>query len=165
LIDLQFRLPTDYFLAMLKRGETPLDWTRTAAWRLAFPLFLTWLGSACAERDRLLFPSGPSAGDGVGPITLIDRPLGADTTVNAGPEFFVNGRTVDPDGVDTVYFFVIGGTDNIPPFRPTPASDTVRFGLPISTAGLEGDTIHIQVFGVDVRGNRGSTASRRIFVQ
>lgn len=165
MIGLQFRLPTGYFLAMQKTGETSLDSMGSAVRRVAIPLIALWLGIGCAERDRLLIPSGPDPGDGAGPVTSIERPNGPDTTVPAGPQFFVNGRTVDPDGVDTVYFLVIGGSDNIPPFRPNPASDTVRFGLPISTAGHEGDTLHVQVFGVDLSGNRGATASRRIFVQ
>lgn len=121
--------------------------------------------AACAERDRLTFPSDPEPGDGVGPITVIDRPNGSDTTVPAGPEFFVNGQTIDPQGVDTVYFLVIGGSDNIPPFRPNPPSDTVRFGVPITTNGNSGDTILVRIHGVDREGNQGSPASRRIFVQ
>jgi hypothetical protein len=96
---------------------------------------------------------------------MIDRPNGADTTVSAGPEFFVNGRTIDSSGVDTVYFLVIGGTDNFSPFRPNPPSDTVRFGLPITTLGNAGDTIVVRIYGVDGQGNTGSIASRRIFVE
>jgi hypothetical protein len=116
----------------------------------------------CEERDRLTFPS-PS--DGVGPITMIDQPNGGDTTVTAGPDFFVNGRTIDPDGVDTVYFLVTGGNQNFQPFRPNPPTDTVRFGLPISTFGHSGDTILVQIHGVDSQGNRGTTSSREIVVE
>lgn len=123
-------------------------------WTLAFV-------AACEERDRLTFPS-PS--DGVGPVTMIDQPNGSDTTVSAGPFFFVNGRTIDPDGVDTVYFLVSGG-QSFQPFRPSPPSDTVRFGLPITTSGFVGDTIVVQIHGVDSEGNRGGTSSRRIFVE
>jgi hypothetical protein len=120
------------------------------------------LASACEERDRLTFP-GPS--DGIGPITMIDQPTASDTTVEAGPEFFVNGRTIDPDGVDTVYFLVIGGNQNFNPFRPNPPTDTVRFGLPITTFGHSGDTMMVQIHGVDAQGNRGATSSRQIVVQ
>jgi hypothetical protein len=120
---------------------------------------LTW---GCDERDRLTFPN-PS--DGVGPVTLIDRPNGSDTTVTAGPDYLVNGRTIDPDGVDTVYFLVTGGNQNFQPFVPRPTSDTVRFGLPLATAGREGDTILVQIHGVDSQGNRGATSVRQIFVQ
>jgi hypothetical protein len=120
------------------------------------------LAAACEERDRLTFPT-PS--DGVGPVTTIDQPNGADTTVTAGPDFFVNGRTIDPDGVDTVYFLVTGGNQNFNPFRPSPPSDTVRFGLPITTFGHAGDTILVQIHGVDSEGNQGSTSSRRIVVE
>jgi hypothetical protein len=120
------------------------------------------LASACDERDRLTFPTPD---DGIGPVTTIDQPLGSDTTVDAGPDFFVNGRTIDPDGVDTVYFLVTGGNQNFNPFRPNPRSDTVRFGLPITTIGLSGTTILIQIHGVDTRGNQGAPSLRRIVVQ
>jgi hypothetical protein len=116
----------------------------------------------CDERDRLTFPT-PS--DGVGPVTVIDRPNGSDTTVTAGPDYLINGRTIDPDGVDTVYFLVTGGNQNFQPFVPRPPSDTVRFGLPLTTAGREGDTILVQIHGVDSQGNSGSTSVRQIFVQ
>jgi hypothetical protein len=119
------------------------------------------LTSSCEERDRLTFPT---PGDGVGPVTMIDQPTGSDTTVPAGPEFFVNGRTIDPDGVDTVYFLVTGN-QNFNPFRPNPPTDTVRFGLPITTFGHAGETIVVQIFGVDSEGNRGSTSTRQIAVQ
>jgi hypothetical protein len=121
--------------------------------------------AACEERDRLTFPSGPGPSDGIGPVTMIDQPNGADTTVRAGPFFFVNGRTIDSNGVDTVYFLVIGGSDNVPPFKPSPPTDTVRFGLPITTQGNDGDTIVVRIYGVDREGNHGTTASRRIIVE
>ena len=117
---------------------------------------------ACEERDRLTFPT-PS--DGVGPVTMIDQPSGSDTTVPQGPDFFVNGRTIDPDGVDTVYFLVSGGNQTFQPFRPNPPTDTVRFGLPITTTGHAGDTILVQIFGVDSEGNRGDASSRQIAVE
>jgi hypothetical protein len=126
------------------------------------PLLAGLLGSACEERDRLTFPT-PS--DGVGPITLIDRPNVGDTIVSAGPDFVLQGRTIDPDGVDTVYFLVTGGNQNFNPFRPSPPDDTVRFGLPLTTTGLVGDTIHVEILGVDSEGNRGPSSSRQIVVQ
>ena len=107
----------------------------------------------------------PDPGDGVGPITTIDRPNGSDTTVTAGPDFVLQGRTIDPDGVDTVYFLVTGGNQNFNPFRPSPPSDTVRFGLPLTTFGHEGDTILVQIHGVDSQGNRGGTSTRLIAVE
>lgn len=96
---------------------------------------------------------------------MIDQPSGADTTVAEGPDFFVNGRTIDPDGVDTVYFLVTGGNQNFQPFAPRPPSDTVRFGLPITTTGHAGDTILVQIHGVDSQGNRGGTSVREIVVE
>ena len=165
MITLQFDPSTDYFLGMLKRGKPRSDGKRTSArWRLFLPLGMA-AAAACSERDRLTFPTPPGPGDGIGPVTMIDQPNGADTTVDAGPEFFVNGRTIDANGVDTVYFLVIGGSDNVPPFKPSPPADTVRFGLPITTNNNEGDTIVVRVYGVDREGNHGTTASRRIIVR
>src|SRR5688572_4880626 len=137
------------------------SWLGSRSWVLLVPATMA-LASACEERDRLTFP-GPS--DGIGPITMIDQPNASDTTVEAGPEFFVNGRTIDPDGVDTVYFLVIGGNQNFNPFRPNPPTGTVRFGLPITTFGHSGDTMLVQIHGVDAQGNRGATSSRQIVVQ
>ena len=162
MIDLQFRLQTDYFLGMWNRGKPPRRGGLTSGASALAILCAGALTMACEERDRLTFPS-PS--DGVGPITMIDQPNGGDTTVRAGPEFFVNGRTIDPDGVDTVYFLVTGGNQNFQPFRPNPPTDTVRFGLPISTFGRSGDTILVQIHGVDSEGNRGTTSSREIAVE
>ena len=120
------------------------------------------LGTACEERERLTFPT---PADGIGPVTTIDRPNGADTTVFPGPEFMVQGSTVDPDGVDTVYFFVTGGNQNHVPFSPKPTQTTVRFGIPLTTFGHSGETFVVEVFGVDVVGNRGRTSTRLIHVQ
>src|SRR2546421_11895255 len=85
-------------------------------WRFVVPV-LIGVATACAERDRLTFPS---QSDGNGPVILIDQPGGSDTTINAGPIFFVNGRAIDSDGVDTVYFLVAGGSQGFPPLRPNP---------------------------------------------
>lgn len=116
----------------------------------------------CDERERLTFPT-PS--DGVGPVTTIDQPNGADTTVFPGSDLFINGRTVDPDGVDSVYFFVIGGNQNFHPFHPNPVTTSVTFGLPVTTFGHSGETFEVQVYGVDALGNRGGTSTRLIYVR
>ncbi len=151
---------------MPKRGKPRPDEGGGRRWWVLYLLAGVMIAaSACDERERLTFPAGPDPSDGAGPLTVIDRPNVFDTTVAAGPEFFVNGQTIDPDGVDTVYFLVIGGSDNIPPFRPNPPSDTVRFGIPITTSGNDGDTITVRIHGVDREGNQGVAASRRIFVQ
>ena len=123
---------------------------------------LVVLAAACQERDRLTFPD---PGDGIGPVTTIDRPNGSDTTVDAGADFLVNGRTVDPDGVDTVYFLVIGGNQNFNPFRPSPTADTVSWGLPLSTTGRSGSTITVRVYGVDLQGNQGVPSTRQVIVR
>jgi hypothetical protein len=152
---------TDYFLGMPKsRKPGRPGWWATAFW------VVTAVGSGslagCNERERLTFPN---PGDGIGPVTTIDRPNGSDTTVSAGPDFVVSGRTIDLDGVDTVYFLVTGGNQNFQPFRSNPPADTVRFGLPISTFGHAGDTILVQIHGVDTQGNQGATSVRQIIVQ
>jgi hypothetical protein len=120
------------------------------------------VATACAQRDRLTFPS---QSDGIGPVTLIDQPGGSDTTVNAGPAFFVDGRSIDTDGVDTVYFLVAGGSQEIPPLQPSRATDTVRFGVPLSTSGRSGQVIELQVYAVDRQGNQGAPASRQIIIR
>jgi hypothetical protein len=114
----------------------------------------------CSERERLTFPD---AGDPQGPVTTIDRPGVAETTVTAGPNFVVNGRTADPDGVDTVRFLLTGGGDQFPPL--VGGGDSVRFGLPVSTADHQGDTLDVEVYGVDSQGNRGASAFRRLLVK
>ena len=123
---------------------------------------LAAISGGCSERERLTFPD---PGDGVGPVTTIDQPNGPDTTVSAGPQLFVSGRTIDTDGVDTVYFLVSGADQSFQPFRPNPPTDTVHFGLQIVTSGHAGDTISIGVLGVDSQGNRGNLSSRRVFVR
>jgi hypothetical protein len=162
-MSLQFRTLTDYFLGMPHiRSSRP-----NAGFRRGSRLVLAAWGAmalavGCDERDRLTFPT-PS--DGVGPITTIDQPNGADTTVFPGSDLFVSGTTVDPDGVETVYFFVIGGNQSFQPFSPNPPQTTVRFGLPLTTFGHSGETFQVQVYGVDVLGNQGTVSSRLIHVR
>src|SRR5919109_249139 len=114
----------------------------------------------CAERERLTFPEAPSDGDETGPATRIDVPVAAETVIVSGDLFVVSGLTADPDGVDTVYIDVSGLNLAFPPLRGDGA-DTVRFGVPFSTASIPGTTVDVRVFGVDELGNRGNTASRR----
>ena len=123
---------------------------------------LMLLGTGCDDRERLTFPT-PS--DGIGPVTTIEQPSGADTTIFPGALFSVNGSTVDPDGVDTVYFFVIGGGQGFPPFHPEQRQTTVTFGLSLATFGRSGETFQVQVYGVDALGNRGGTSTRLIHVR
>ncbi len=128
---------------------------------LAAPVAVAY-GTACGERDRITFPT-PS--DSVGPVTTIDQPNGPDTTVFGGADLFINGRTVDPDGVDTVYFFVLGGNQNFSPFHPVPQTETVTFGIPITTFGHAGETFTVQIHGVDALGNAGGVSTRQIHIR
>jgi hypothetical protein len=139
-------------------GQNPASWDWWRAW---FAPVLLLLAAACNERDRITFPD-PS--DGIGPATTIDQPNRSDTTVGAGGDFVVQGRTVDLDGVDTVYFLVIGGNQHFNPFVPRPPTDTVRWGLPLATTGRSGSTMTVQVYGVDIQGNQGPPSTRQVIV-
>ena len=153
---------TDYFLVMRTIGKpgprAGSQWGQCALVVLATVV----LGTGCDERERLTFPT-PS--DGVGPVTFIDQPNGADTTIFAGSLFSVQGSTTDQDGVDTVYFFVTGAGQGFSPFSPELSQTTVRFSLPLATFGYSGQTFEVQVYGVDALGNRGGTSSRLIHVR
>jgi hypothetical protein len=131
-------------------------------WGTLAAALIVVLGTACKDRERLIFDPGD---EGVGPVTLIDQPVSSDTTVPSGSDFFVNGIVADPDGVDTVYFSVSGGSQSYPPYVPNPVETSIRFGVPIQTAGRAGESLEIQIYGVDVRGNRGGTSSRQIHIQ
>lgn len=119
------------------------------------------LAAACDDRERVTFPE---PNDGAGPVTTIDRPGVADTTIRSGPGFFVNGTSVDEDGVDTVYFLLSGGNEGFSPFVAD-GDPEVRFALPISTGGLSGRTVRIEVYGVDQQGNRGLSSVRHLQVE
>jgi hypothetical protein len=101
----------------------------------------------------------------VGPVTTIDQPDGADTTIFPGAEFVVSGQTIDPDGVDSVYFLVIAGNQGFNPLHPNPARTTVSFVLRLTTFGHAGETFLVQIYGVDALGNQGGTSTRQINIQ
>ena len=117
--------------------------------------------AGCETRDRLIF-SDPQAPGGEGPAPLIDVPA-ADTTVTAGPAYFVTGLVKDLSGIDTIYFDTEGGVSAFPP--EIDAGTEFRFGLPLSTGGLAGDTIRVRVYATDREGHRGDTATRRIAIE
>ena len=132
----------------------------TVAWVAA--LLVSGLASGCETRDRLTFAGTDPGPVGDGPATVIDHPS-KDTTVSAGPAYFVSGTTTDPDGIDTLYFETVGGLTS---FQPAVHAGTAfRFGLPLTTAGLSGQTIKVSVFGTDALGNRGDSAIRHVTVQ
>lgn len=125
----------------------------------ALRLVLLTLLAGCEERERLTFPSNEPEG----PVTTIDVPA-VDTVLTAGDQFILGGRTTDPDGIDTVYFEVIG-TGQV--FSPSPGhgDQTVGFGLPILTEGRRGTNVIVQVHAVDREGVRGETARRQLTVE
>ncbi len=128
---------------------------------LALPLLAALLAGGCAQRDRLTFPVAPT---GPGPQVTIEVPT-ADTVVAPGPALLVSGHATGANPLDTVYFDVVGGVSSFSPYIADPGQDTVSFQLPITTQGLSGDTMFVQVRAVDVLGLRGSSVQRRVVVQ
>ncbi|MDQ2669183.1 MAG: hypothetical protein M3Y31_00985 [Gemmatimonadota bacterium] len=133
---------------------------RPARFSAGAALLCMALLAGCEDRDRLVVPS---PGDGVGPQTVIDQP-GRDTTITGGQAIIVGAYSRDPDGLDTVYFRTFGPGPSFQPFIPDEGSDSVRLGLPIGTSGLTNDTIIILIFATDLRGNRGDTATRELYI-
>jgi hypothetical protein len=133
---------------------------RRRFWWLAIVLI-----GGCAERDRLTFPDDTGgSGDGVGPSTSIDQPGASDTVIAEGDRFVLIGHSIDPDGIDTVYFDVNGLNLRFDPLLGEGA-DTVRFGLPLSTIGFSGTTVLVSIHGVDMLGNVGQTVSRQLHIR
>lgn len=116
----------------------------------------------CGERERLTFPD-ENPGNGSGPITEITRP-GSDTVMTEGDLLFVQGRTYDVDGVDTVYFETGGANQGFAPIEAE-GDDTVSFLLQISTLNLGGRTVIVRVHGVDLLGEQGDFSIRQIRIE
>lgn len=152
------RAPAERILAEVTQGHGPSGFRRVAS-----TIGLALLVAACGTRERLTFPT-QETGDGFGPTTNILVPDRADTTVTEGDVFFVQGRTTDDDGVQTVYI-ELGGLDQA--FSPIDGEgqDTVRFALPLSTIGHFGDTAVVRVHGVDRLGDEGPPAVRHIVIR
>lgn len=130
--------------------------------RIALPALVALVGLlGCETRDRLIFGEDPDP-TGEGPATTIDAPA-QDTTIAAGPTFFVNGRVTDPTGIDTIYYETEGGITAFPP--EVDAGTSFRFGLPITTNQLGGAVITVRIFATDLEGHRGDTAVRVLTVQ
>ena len=147
-MSLQFHLATGYFSMIPGRA---FRWAALAAL------------VSCGERDRLIFPV-ENPGDGAGPTTEINHPAAADTVVIEGDLLIVRGRTFDADGVDTVYFEVGGANQGFSPIQGE-GRDTVDFALQLSSLGLSGATVVVQIHGVDVLGQEGSPVSRQIRIE
>lgn len=140
----------------------PLHWLPRlhGARRVALVLSTVLLG--CGTRDRLIFEQNDEPQKG--PITFIDFPEVGEIKVDVGRDVLVAGRSIDPDGVDSVYFVILGAPLSFVPFSPPTPDDTVSFGIPIRTIGSGGDSILVLVFATDAFGNRGDTAVRRLIV-
>ncbi len=131
---------------------------RQTAWWVALALV-----AGCGERDRLTFPS-ENPGDGSGPVTEVDRPSVPDTVVVEGDLIIIQGRTFDPDGIDTVYFEVGGVNQGFAPLKGEGA-DTVNFSLQFSTLNSNGATVVFRTYGVDLLGGQGAPVSRQIHIE
>ena len=127
-----------------------------AGWGILLALLL-----GCGERERLIFEPDPD--DFVGPTSRIDPPS-QDTTLSEGDAFVIGARSVDNSGVDSVFLHVEGANLSYLPLGANGA-DTLSFALSLPTLGLGGRTITLEVFGVDVIGNIGTTVSRRLTIQ
>jgi hypothetical protein len=123
---------------------------------------LVALTVGCGERSRLTFEDG-GPNDDTPPVAVIDVP-GQDTTVQEGPQVLIGTQVTDDQGVDTVYVELEGTDHELQPFQGE-GRDTVPLAFPIATLGNRGVTITVQVFGVDLAGNRGQRAIRKITVQ
>jgi len=117
----------------------------------------------CGTRDRLTFPS-ESPGDSAAPVTRITSPAQPDTAVVGGDLLIVQGRVVDVDGVDAVYFEVQGSNQGFAPLRGEGA-DTVYFALQLSTQNASGATVLFRAYGVDRLGDQGDPDSRQIHIE
>jgi hypothetical protein len=123
---------------------------------------LVALTVGCSERSRLTFEDGGPV-DETGPVALIDDPA-QDTVIADGPDFLVGAQVTDDGGVDTVYVDLEGADHELHPLEGG-GRDTVLVGIPILTGGMHGRTITVQVFGVDLSGNRGQRAIRKLTVE
>ena len=119
--------------------------------------------AGCAERERLTFPV-ENPGDGIGPFTSITHPSVPDTIVIEGDLLIVNGYSLDPDGIDTLYFEVGGAGQGFAPLRGKGA-DSVPFALQLSTIGHYGGTFLIRAYAVDMVGDRGAASVRSIRIE
>jgi hypothetical protein len=124
---------------------------------------LVALTVGCGERSRLTFEDGGGPNDETPPVALIDVP-GQDTTVVEGDPLLIGTQVTDDHGVDTVYVELEGADHELQPFQGE-GRDTVLLAFPITTLGNHGLTITVQVFGVDLAGNRGQRAIRKITVE
>lgn len=119
--------------------------------------------AGCGERDRLTFPV-ENPGDGSGPSTNITRPAVTDTVVIEGDRLDLTGYSVDPDGIDSVFFEVSGANQSFSPIEGNGA-DSVAFALELSTLGNSGGTILVRAYANDGVGDLGPAAVRSIKIE
>ncbi|HEU4699206.1 MAG TPA: hypothetical protein VFS40_08500 [Gemmatimonadales bacterium] len=115
----------------------------------------------CADRARITYPTD----DDIGPTTVIVVPS-ADTSAQAGAFVTIGGYSLDPDGVDSIYFDAAGTPERFPAFQ-VPADeqrDSVSWSIAVATRLLAGDTIVVFAQAADRLGNVGTSAARRIAI-
>lgn len=130
------------------------------AFRWAGLLMLT----ACGTRERLTFPTENPPGNNEGPISEVTHPEAQDTAVTSGDLLIIQGRSYDPDGVDTIYIAVSGTNQGFAPILGE-GDDTVNFAVQLSTISDAGAHVTVQVFAVDRLGDRGPSVSRHINIE
>jgi hypothetical protein len=125
-------------------------------------LVISLLLTGCEERDRPTFPLEPGAG--VGPVTRIEDPS-VDTMLTAGVTYLVGGRTIDSDGVDSLYYEITGSGQGFLPASGHGEAEVI-FGLPIQTVGLaSGTVVTIRVRAKDILGHDGEAATRQLTIE
>ena len=129
--------------------------------RRAYRWAVVALAAGCGTRDRLTFESQNPAD---GPVTELTQPGLDDTTVIAGNLLLIQGRSYDPDGVDTIYVTVTGANETFAPILGQ-GRDTVPFAVQLSTSHHSGETMLLQAYGVDVLGAKGSVVARQIHIE
>lgn len=147
-MSLQFHSRSGYFYSMA---------------RPSFPWVVAGILAGCGQRDRLTFPV-EDPGDGSGPFTNITQPAVADTVAIEGDLLILTGYSVDPDGIDSVFFEVTGANQAFSPIKGNGA-DSVAFALQISTLGNSGASVLVRAFAKDGVGDVGPAAVRSITIE
>lgn len=144
--------------------EHPFGTPQAPRWKRLLPVLgMVVAVGGCVERARIGFEPDPEENEG--PNATIDVPETPEVRVPSGPSYGVTGTVTDADGVDTVYFELFGSPEQFQPHVPATFDDTVRFSLPITTIGRAGTAVTVLVFGTDLEGVRGDTATRRVVIE
>jgi hypothetical protein len=97
-------------------------------------------------------------------VSEVTHPQAQDTTVTSGDLLIIQGRSFDPDGIDTVYIAVSGINQGFAPILGE-GDDTVNFAVQLSTIDHPGARVNVQVSAVDRLGDLGAVVSRHINIE